>query len=66
MAMQVTDQATLDNLLAGAQPFVREAMLERLLPYLPFVPREYETPDCPHCGLERGSAIAHSCSLLSD
>ncbi len=61
MAMQIRDQAMLDKLLDGTAPVMREAMLKRLLPYLPFFPKEEVTADCPECGMRRGSVIAHEC-----
>ena len=60
MATQVANQEMLDKLLDGTSPLMRKALLERLLPYLPFAP-EVPTPDCPHCGFRRGSVIAHEC-----
>jgi hypothetical protein len=60
LAMQLRNQDMLDTLLAGTTQFERDAMMERLRPYLRFELVE-ATPDCPHCGLRRGSAIAHSC-----
>lgn len=63
MAMAVQNQEMLDALLEGAPPAIRQAMLERLLPYLPFVPQEYDKPvaDCPLCGLRRGALVDHDC-----
>lgn len=40
MATHIKDQAMLDNLLADASPITRAAMIDRLVPYLSFVPRE--------------------------
>jgi hypothetical protein len=61
LASITTDQAQLDKLLEGSTPEMRKAMMDRLTPHLPFVPREEVTQDCPHCGLRRGSIIAHEC-----
>lgn len=61
------DQADLDQLLDGADPTMRTAMIEYLKPYLSFVPVDVPEPeapiaDCPNCGLRRGSAILHPCT----
>jgi len=61
MALQIQDQAQLDKLLEGASPAMREAMLERVTPYLDFTPETVATKDCPNCGLRRGSVIDHEC-----
>jgi hypothetical protein len=61
LASITTDQAALDKLLEGSTPEMRKAMIDRLTPHLPFVPREEVTQDCPHCGLRRGSVINHEC-----
>lgn len=61
MAFQIRDQAMLDKLLEGASPAMRAAMIERLMPYLPFCPKGYVTLDCPECGMKRGSVIPHVC-----
>lgn len=63
MASLIKDQAELDVLLAEAPPATRIAMLDRLRPHLSFVPQEEVTPDCPGCGLRRGSVIAHECAV---
>ncbi len=63
MASLIKDQAELDKLLADAPPVTREKMLERLRPHLSFVPDAEVTRDCPHCGLRRGSVIAHECAV---
>jgi hypothetical protein len=60
MAMGVPDQNALEVLLAGADAITRRAMIERLRPYLSFEPAEV-TPDCPACGLRRGSVVPHEC-----
>ena len=60
MATQIQNQDQLDALLAGSDPLMRHAMIERLLPYLPFAPEE-PTADCPHCGFRRGSILPHEC-----
>jgi hypothetical protein len=60
MALQLQNQEHLDALLAGADPLMRHAMLERILPYLSFVPEEV-TADCPACGMKRGSILPHEC-----
>jgi hypothetical protein len=61
MATQILDQAMLDKLLAGSTGEMREAMLERLIPYLGFTPNPLVSSDCPACGMRRGSVIAHAC-----
>ena len=48
MAMQLTDQKKLDKLLEGTSPPTRKAVVERLTPYLSFVPKaepEYDPAD---------------------
>jgi hypothetical protein len=62
-AALLRDQAELDELLDGASDQMRQAMIERLAPYLHFVPED-ETPvaDCPTCGMKRGSLIPHDCA----
>jgi formate dehydrogenase maturation protein FdhE len=60
MALQLQNQEQLDALLAGADPLMRHAMLERLIPYLSFVPEE-ATANCPACGMKRGSILPHEC-----
>ena len=62
MALHIPDQATLDKLLDGARPILREAMLAALAPYLTFVPAgPVMAADCPNCGLRRGTLFAHEC-----
>jgi len=61
MARQLFNQTMLDKLLAGARPDLREAMIARLRPYLPFTPDIEITVDCPQCGMRRGSILAHAC-----
>lgn len=61
MSGLIKDQAMLDKLLEGSDPAMRAAMLERIEPFLTFTPKELVTPDCPHCGLRKGSAIDHEC-----
>lgn len=61
MASLIKGQKELDVLLADAPPATRAAMLDRLRPHLSFVPAQDVTPDCPQCGLRRGSVIAHDC-----
>jgi hypothetical protein len=66
MAMQIQDQAMLDKLLDGTVPIMREAMLERLLPHLPFFPKEEVTADCAFCGMRRGSVIPNECRTAAE
>lgn len=64
MASQIKDQAALDSFLAGSEPAMREAMLERITPFLSFIPAEEvdsRSLDCPDCGMFRGTVIAHKC-----
>ena len=63
-AALLRDQEDLDELLDGATPAMRTAMIERLRPYLRFTPVDVAEPivDCPRCGLRRGSAIEHACT----
>ncbi len=62
MAMAIPDEEGLEVLLQGASPHLRAAMLREIEPYLSFKRVTVEvTPDCPLCGLRRGSAISHEC-----
>jgi hypothetical protein len=61
MAGLIKDQTMLDKLLENSTPAMRAAMLERIGHLLPFVPLEQVTPDCPHCGMRKGSVIDHEC-----
>jgi hypothetical protein len=63
-AALVRDQDDLDQLLDGADPAMRTALIAYLKPYLSFTPVDVAEPieDCPTCGLRRGSAIAHACT----
>ncbi len=62
LAMAIPDEEALEVLLKGASPDRRAAMLEQIEPYLSFQRQRVEvTPDCPVCGLKRGSAIPHEC-----
>lgn len=60
MALTLPDEDALEAMLAGAEPMMRKAMIDRLRPFLRFEVTEV-TPDCPVCGLKRGSAIPHEC-----
>lgn len=61
-AASLRDQQDLERLLDGADDFMREAMIERLMPYLTFPVFNVDpTPDC-HCGFKRGSLIPHACT----
>ncbi len=62
MAMAIPDEEGLEALLRGASPDLRLAILREIEPYLSFKRVTVEvTPDCPLCGLRRGSAIPHEC-----
>jgi hypothetical protein len=70
MASTIRDQETLNTLLQGSTGAKRLAMIERLLPYLPFIPEEIahsrnyaaiDIGDCPYCGMRRGAVIPHAC-----
>ncbi len=62
MAMAIPDEQALEDLLRGASPDMRAAMLREIEPYLSFQRTVVEvTPDCPVCGLRRGSAVSHEC-----
>jgi hypothetical protein len=63
MAMLIHDDRELEMLLAGASSLERAAMLDMIRPYLSFTPGEdvAATPDCPVCGLYRGSVVPHEC-----
>ncbi len=62
MATCIPDEAALEDLLRGADPLSREGMLEMIRPYLQFeLSAETTTPDCPLCGLRKGSVIPHEC-----
>ncbi len=63
MAMQLNPQS-LETLLHGTDPMLREALLVRLRPYLQFDTEE-AIADCARCGMRRGSVIAHEC-LITD
>jgi len=63
MALQIHDQATLDKLLEGSSRQMREMMLERIAPYLSFVPDVEKDLDCLQCGRKGGAVIAHECML---
>ncbi len=62
MARRIRDQQDLEKLLDGADDQMRASLIERLLPYLDFEIFAVDpTPDCPHCGMKRGSLIPHAC-----
>ena len=61
LATHIENQAMLDELLKDADPDMRAACLERMAPYLPFVPEDLVIQDCPQCGLRRGSMFPHDC-----
>ena len=62
MAMCIANEDELEVLLAGASPAMRAGMLELIRPYLKFTLTAVEvTPDCPVCGLYRGSVVNHEC-----
>ncbi len=62
MAMAIPDEQALEDLLRGASPDMRSAMLREIEPYLSFKREVVEViPDCPVCGLRRGSAVSHEC-----
>lgn len=60
MAMQLNPQS-LETLLHGSTPAMRQAMIDRLRPYLQFDPNE-KIADCARCGMKRGSILAHECT----
>ena len=65
MASMIEDQAMLDKFLEGSTGEMREALLARVTPHLTFTPALEIAPDCPNCGLRKGSAINHECLLVN-
>lgn len=62
MALCLESEEELEQLLKGASAENRAAMLEMIGPYLTFPRQIVEViPDCPECGLRRGSVIPHAC-----
>lgn len=62
MAEQLRDQADVEKLLEGASDEMRAAMLERIAPFIDFeIFDTTPTPDCPNCGMKRGTIIPHHC-----
>jgi hypothetical protein len=64
LASRIRSQEHLDEIVAKLPEDQRETVYNELvrLGDLPFADYAYEpTPDCPNCGLRRGSVIPHSC-----
>lgn len=61
LALCLHNEAELEAVLQGASPQMRAGMLDLIGPYLTFRTELVVTPDCPVCGLKRGSVISHEC-----